>query len=187
MRKEGKLEIINAITAQLELTPNFYIADIAGLNAEKTSELRRECFKSNIKLVVVKNTLLTKVLEASGNEEMAKLVSVLNGPTALMYTDVPNAPAKVIKKFNDAGLNKPLLKGAYIQEWPVFIGEETLAQLHAIKSREELIADIIGLLQSPIRNVLSALENKENAVKPEQAEETAEEKVEEQAEEKAAE
>ncbi len=165
MRKEGKLEIINAITAQLELTPNFYIADIAGLNAEKTSELRRECFKNNVKLVVVKNTLLTKVLEASGNEEVAKLVSVLAGPTALMYTDVPNAPAKIIKKFNDAGLKKPLLKGAYIQEWPVFIGEETLAQLYAIKSREELIADIIGLLQSPIRNVLSALENKENAEK----------------------
>ncbi len=195
MRKEGKLDIINAITAQLELTPNFYIADIAGLNAEKTSQLRRECFNHNVKLVVVKNTLLTKVLEASENEEMMKLTSVLSGPTAIMYTDVANAPAKVIKKFNDEGSKKPLLKGAYIQEWPVFIGEDSLASLYAIKSREELIGDIIGLLQSPIRNVLSALENKENAVKPEKTEsveKTEETKVEEApkvevAEEKAAE
>ena len=172
MRKEGKLEIINAISAQLEETPNFYIADIAGLNAEKTSELRKACFEAGVKLVVVKNTLLTKVIEASGNEEMMNLIPVLAGPTAVMYTEAPNAPAKVIKKFKDSGNQKPVLKGAYIQEWPAFVGEDKLDVLFGIKSREELIGDIIGLLQSPIRNVLNALENKDK--KEENAETAAE-------------
>ena len=162
MRKEEKLDIINAIAAQMEETPNFYIADIAGLNAEKTSALRRECFEKDVKLVVVKNTLLSKVIEKSGNEEMMKLVEVLEGPTAIMYTIAPNAPAKVIKKFNDAGSEKPVLKGAYIQEWPAFIGADKLTDLFNIKSREELIGDIIGLLKSPMRNVLSALEHKDD-------------------------
>lgn len=161
MRKEDKLDIINAISAQLEETPNFYIADIAGLNAGQTYELRKACFEHGVKLVVVKNTLLAKVIESSENEEMKKLASVLEGPTAIMYTETPNAPAKVIKKFNDAGSEKPVLKGAFIQEWPAFIGAESLTALHNIKSREELIAEVIGLLQSPIRNVVSALENKE--------------------------
>ncbi len=167
MRKEEKLNIIDAISAQLEETPNFYIADIAGLNAEKTYELRKACFEHGVKLVVVKNTLLSKVIEKSGNEEMMKLVPVLAGPTAIMYTETPNAPAKVIKKFNDAGSEKPLLKGAYIQEWPAFVGAESLTALYNIKSREELIAEIVSLLQSPIRNVISALENKSEE-KPEE-------------------
>ena len=162
MRKEGKLEIINAISAQLDQTPNFYVADIAGLNAEKTHALRKACFEAGVELVVVKNTLLTKAIESKGNEEMNKLVEVLAGPTAIMYTEAPNAPAKVIKKFIESGNKKPVLKGAYIQEWPVFIGEDKLDALFGIKSREELIGDIIGLLQSPIRNVLSALEHKDD-------------------------
>ena len=173
MRKEEKLDIINAISAQLEETPNFYITDIAGLNAGKTHELRKACFEAGVKLVVVKNTLFTKVLEASENEEMKKLTEVLAGPTAIMYTVAPNAPAKVIKKFNDGGNEKPVLKGAYIQEWPAFVGEDKLDALFGIKSREEMIGDIIGLLQSPIRNVLSALENKFNE-KEENAEAAAE-------------
>ncbi len=162
MRKEDKLDIINAIAAQLEETPNFYITDIAGLNAEKTHQLRKECFDAGVKLVVTKNTLVTKVLEASENEEMMKLVEVLAGPTAIMYTTTPNAPAKVIKKFNDNGNEKPVLKGAYITEMPAFIGAAELNNLLAIKSRKEMIADIIGLLQSPIRNVMSALEHKDD-------------------------
>ena len=170
MRKEEKLDIINAISAQLNETPNFYVADIAGLNAGKTHELRKACFDAGVKLVVVKNTLLTKALEASENEEAKKLVEVLAGPTAIMYTEAPNAPAKVIKKFKDAGSEKPVLKGAFIQEWPVFIGEDKLDALFNIKSREELIGDIISLLQSPMRNVLSALEHKDD----DKAEETAE-------------
>ena len=172
MRKEEKLDIINAISAQLEETPNFYIADIAGLNAEKTSALRKACFEAGVKLVVVKNTLLTKVIEASGNEEMMNLIPVLAGPTAVMYTEAPNAPAKVVKKFKESGNQKPVLKGAYIQEWPAFVGEDKLDVLFGIKSREELIGDIIGLLQSPIRNVLNALENKDK--KEENAETAAE-------------
>lgn len=161
MRKEEKLDIINAISAQLEETPNFYIADIAGLNAGKTHALRKACFEAGVKLTVVKNTLLTKVLEASENEEMKKLTEVLAGPTAIMYTVAPNAPAKVIKKMKESGAEKPVLKGAYITDWPAFIGEDKLDALYAIKSREEMIGDIIGLLQSPIRNVLNALENKD--------------------------
>ena len=162
MRKEEKLDIINAISAQLEETPNFYIADIAGLNAEKTSALRRACFEAGVKLVVVKNTLLTKVLEASENEEMKNLIPVLEGPTAVMYTVAPNAPAKVIKKFIEGGNEKPVLKGAFVQDWPAFIGADKLDNLFAIKSREEMIADIVSLLLSPIRNVMSALEHKDD-------------------------
>ena len=162
MRKEEKLDIINAISAQLEETPNFYITDIAGLNAGQTHKLRKACFEAGVELVVVKNTLFTKVLEASENEEMKKLVDVLAGPTAIMYTVAPNAPAKVIKKFNDNGSEKPVLKGAYVQEWPAFIGADQLNNLLAIKSREEMIADIVSLLLSPIRNVMSALEHKDD-------------------------
>ena len=162
MRKEEKLDIINAISAQLEETPNFYIADIAGLNAEKTSALRKACFEAGVKLVVAKNTLVTKVIENSENEEMKKLTEVLAGPTAVMFTVAPNAPAKVIKKFKETGSEKPVLKGAFVQDWPAFIGADKLDNLFAIKSREEMIADIIGLLQSPIRNVMSALEHKDD-------------------------
>ena len=162
MRKEEKLEIINAITAQLEETPNFYIADIAGLNAGKTHELRKACFEAGVELVVTKNTLFTKVLEASENEEMKKLVEVLAGPTAIMYTVAPNAPAKVIKKFHEKGNEKPVLKGAFVQDWPAFIGADQLDNLFAIKSREEMIADVVSLLLAPIRNVMSALEHKDD-------------------------
>ena len=162
MRKEEKLEIINAISAQLEETPNFYIVDIAGLNAGKTHELRKACFEAGVQLVVSKNTLFTKVLESSENEEAKKLVEVLAGPTAIMYTVAPNAPAKVIKKFREKGNQKPVLKGAFVQDWPAFIGADKLDNLFAIKSREEMIADIVSLLQSPIRNVMSALEHKDD-------------------------
>ena len=162
MRKEEKLEIINAISAQLEETPNFYIVDIAGLNAGKTHELRKACFEAGVQLVVSKNTLFTKVLEATENEEMHKLTEVLAGPTAIMYTVAPNAPAKVIKKFHEKGNQKPVLKGAFVQDWPAFIGADKLDNLFAIKSREEMIADIVSLLQSPIRNVMSALEHKDD-------------------------
>ena len=162
MRKEEKLDIINAISAQLEETPNFYIVDIAGLNAGKTHELRKACFEAGVQLVVSKNTLFTKVLEATENEEMLKLTEVLAGPTAIMYTVAPNAPAKVIKKFHEKGNEKPVLKGAFVQDWPALIGADKLDNLFAIKSREEMIADIVSLLQSPIRNVMSALEHKDD-------------------------
>ena len=162
MTKEEKLVVINSLAEQLEAYPHFYITNIESLNAEQTAALRRKCFENEVKLVVVKNTLLTKALEASENEEAKNLIPVLAGPTAVMYTVAPNAPAKVIKKFTESGNQKPVLKGAFVQDWPAFIGADKLDQLFAIKSREEMIGDIIGLLQSPIRNVLSALENKDN-------------------------
>ena len=162
MRKEEKLDIINAISAQLEETPNFYVTDIAGLNAEKTHALRKACFEAGVKLVVTKNTLVSKALEASDNEEAKKLIEVLEGPTAIMYTVAPNSPAKVIKKFRESGNEKPVLKGAFVQDWPVFIGADKLDNLFAIKSREEMIADVVSLLLSPIRNVMSALEHKDD-------------------------
>lgn len=158
MRKEDKAQILESISAQLQETPNFYIVDISGLNAEKTSKLRRECFEKGIKLVVVKNTLFEKALQTLENEELNLLFPVLEGPTAIMYTETANAPAKLIKKYADAGSEKPALKGAYVQECS-FVGADKLTELCNIKSREELIGDIVGLLQSPARNVISALQS----------------------------
>lgn len=158
MRKEGKTQIIESIAAQLQETPNFYITDISGLNAEKTTKLRRDCFEKGIKLVVVKNTLFHKALLGIENDEIKLVYPALEGPTAIMYTETPNAPAKLIKKYADDGFEKPVLKAAYVQEC-AFVGAEKLGELCNIKSREELIGDIVGLLQSPARNVISALQS----------------------------
>ena len=157
MKKELKNQIIESISAELKEYPNFYITDIAGLNAGQTSKLRRECFEKGIKLNVVKNTLFTHVLKASGNAELESLVDTLKGNTAIMYTASANAPAKLIKEWQKKN-EKPALKGAYVQEC-AFIGAEKLDELATIKSKEELIGDIIALLQSPARNVLSALQS----------------------------
>ena len=158
MKKEMKEQVIAAIKANLAECPNFYITDIAGLNAEQTSKLRRDCFNEGIKLTVVKNTLFHKVIKDCQNAEMDLLVPTLEGNTAIMYCNVPNAPGKLIKKLNKEGMEKPVVKGAYVQEC-AFIGADKLDQLAAIKTREELIGDIVGLLQSPIRRVVSALQN----------------------------
>ena len=158
MKKELKDQIIEAISAQLKEYPNFYVTDIAGLNAKDTCKLRRACFEEGIKLTVVKNTLFAHVLKGIDNPEMQKLLETLEGNTAIMYCNVPNAPGKLIKKLNKEGMQKPVVKGAYVQEC-AFIGADKLDQLAAIKTREELIGDIIGLLQSPIRRVVSALQN----------------------------
>ena len=165
MKKELKGQIIESISAQLNEYPNFYVTDIAGLNAEQTSKLRRECFAQGIKLSVVKNTLFAHVLRNVENEDMKTLEQALVGNTAIMYTNTPAAPGKLIKKLQKEGFSKPIVKGAYVQEC-VFLGEDKLDQLAAIKTREELIGDIIGLLQSPIRNILSALENKGEEAAP---------------------
>ncbi|MBP3796045.1 MAG: 50S ribosomal protein L10 [Bacteroidales bacterium] len=158
MKKELKDQVLETISAQLKQYPNFYITDIAGLNAEDTSKLRRACFEEGIKLTVVKNTLFRHVIKGMENEELNTLCDVLKGNSAIMYSESPNAPAKLIKKLQKSGMEKPVLKGAYAQEC-AFIGADKLDELVAIKSREELIGDIIGLLQSPMRNVISALEN----------------------------
>ena len=157
MKKELKGQIIESISAQLQQYPNFYITDIAGLNAGQTSKLRRECFNEGVLLTVVKNTLFAHVLNGLEGE-VKTLTETLVGNTAIMYTTAPAAPAKIIKKLQRDGFTKPVVKGAYVQEC-VFIGEDKLDQLAAIKTREELIGDIIGLLQSPARNIVSALEN----------------------------
>ena len=155
MRREEKAQIIEAIAAQLEQTPDFYVTDIAGLNAEQTSELRRACFEKDIKLVVVKNTLLSKVIE-KGSAEAASLIHTLEGPTAVMFTTTPNGPAKLIKEFAEK-MGKPVLKSALVQDC-AYLGAENLDALVNIKSREELIGDIITLLQSPAKNVIYALQ-----------------------------
>lgn len=158
MKKEVKGQIIESISAQLQQYPNFYITDIAGLNAGQTSKLRRECFNEGIVLNVVKNTLFAHVLKGLENEEIKTLSETLVGNTAIMYTNVPSAPGKLIKKLQREGFTKPVVKGAYVQDC-VFIGEDKLDQLAAIKTKEELIGDIIALLQSPIQRVVSGLQN----------------------------
>ena len=156
MTREEKSQVIEELTAQLASNTNIYLADISGLNAGSTSDLRRACFKANIKLAVVKNTLLVKAMEAS-EKDFGNLPSILKGNTSVMYSETGNAPAKVIKAFRKKS-DKPLLKGAFIEE-AIYIGDEQLDALVDIKSREELIGDIVGLLQSPAKNVISALKS----------------------------
>ena len=155
MKKEQKVQIIDNLAAQLKATPDFYVVSIEGLNAEKTSRLRRECFAQNIKLVVVKNTLLKRTLEQAGIEEMQLLFPILEGSTAVMFTEIVNAPAKLIKSFGQVN-GKPVLKGALVQEC-AYIGEDQLENLINIKSREELIGDIAGLILSPAQRLVSAV------------------------------
>jgi large subunit ribosomal protein L10 len=157
MKKEQKVLIIDNLAAQLKATPDFYVVNIEGLNAEKTSRLRRECFAQNIKLVVVKNTLLKRTLEQAGIEEMKLLFPILEGSTAVMFTEIVNAPAKLIKSFGQVN-GKPVLKGALVQEC-AYIGEDQLENLINIKSREELIGDIAGLILSPAQRLVSAVKS----------------------------
>src|SRR5210317_1037671 len=156
MTREEKSQVIEELTAQLASNTNIYLADISGLNAGNTSDLRRACFKANVKLAVVKNTLLEKAMEAS-DKDFGNLSSVLKGNTSVMYSETGNAPAKVIKTFRKKS-EKPLLKGAFIEE-AVYIGDDQLDMLVDIKSKEELIGEIVGLLQSPAKNVISALKS----------------------------
>jgi large subunit ribosomal protein L10 len=135
---------------------NIYVADISGLNAGDTSDLRRACFKANVSLSVVKNTLLAKAMEAS-DKDFGDMPSILKGNSSIMFSETGNAPAKVIKTFRKKA-KLPLLKGAYVEE-SVFIGDEQLDVLVDIKSKEELIGEIVGLLQSPAKNVVSALKS----------------------------
>ena len=156
MTREEKATVIEDLTAQLADNANIYLADISGLNAVATSDLRRACFKANIKLAVVKNTLLAKAMEAS-DKEFGELPTVLKGNTSLMFSETGNGPAKLIKNFRKKS-DKPLLKGAFVEE-AIFIGDENLEALVSIKSKEEVIGDIIGLLQSPAKNVISGLKS----------------------------
>lgn len=156
MTREEKSQVIEELTAELANNAHIYLADISGLNALTTSDLRRACFKANVKLAVVKNTLLEKAMVAS-HRDFGDLPTVLKGNTSVMYSDTGNVPAKLIKAFRRKS-EKPLLKGAFIEEC-VYIGDNQLDMLVDIKSKEELLGGIIGLLQSPAKNVISALKS----------------------------
>ncbi|WP_309607683.1 50S ribosomal protein L10 [Flavobacterium sp.] len=156
MTREEKSIAIGDLTAQLAGTNILYVADISGLNAETTSNLRRACFKAGIKLEVVKNTLLVKAMEAS-DKNFGDLPLTLKGNSSIFIADVANGPAKIIKDFRKKS-DKPLLKGAYIND-EVYIGDNLLDSLVNLKSRDEVIGEIIGLLQSPAKRVIAALLN----------------------------
>jgi len=161
MRREEKSAIIDSLTDRIKEYSHFYLTDTAQLNAADTSELRRKCFENGVKLIVVKNTLLHRALEQSdGNFE--ELYPVLKGTTSVMFSQTGNTPAKLIKEFRMKH-DKPVLKGAYVQE-SVYLGDEMLDELVAVKTREELIGDIVLLLQSPARNVISALQSGGNKI-----------------------
>ena len=157
MKKEVKGTIIGQIAETIKSYNGFYLVETAGLNAEKTSEFRRACFKADIKLMVVKNTLLHKALE-SLDGDYSELYAALKGSTSLMCTNVGNAPAKLLKDFVKKGDTLPALKGAYVEE-TAYVGADQLEALASIKSKNELIADVVALLQSPAKNVVSALQS----------------------------
>ena len=155
-RREEKEEIVNNLIEDIKNTSHFYLADISGLNAEETTELRRKCFENDLKLTVVKNTLLKRALDAvefSADE----LEQVLEGPTSLILTEKGNTPAKLIKEFRKKK-DKPLLKGAFVEE-SIYIGDDKLEDLAKIKSKEELLGDLILQLQSPMNDVISSLKS----------------------------
>ncbi|WP_313115100.1 50S ribosomal protein L10 [Aequorivita sediminis] len=156
MTREEKSQVIETLTAQLSDNENIYLADISGLNAGTTTNLRRACFKAGVQLAVVKNTLLKKAMESS-DKDFGSLPEVLKGNTSIMFSETGNAPAKVIKEFRKKS-DRPLLKGAYIQE-SIYVGDEQLDSLAELKSKDELIGEVIGLLQSPAKNVISALKS----------------------------
>ena len=194
MNKEEKVKVVEELKGQLTDYKSVYLTDIAGLDSVQTSKLRRECFNSNVKLSVVKNTFLERAMIESEND-FGELKEHLKGNTTIMISDKGNAPAKVIKNFRKGG-DKPILKGAFIDE-AIYIGDEQIDFLSTLKSKEEIIGEIITLLQSPAKNVISALKSSsgkiaglvktlsENPIEGEKADEPAAEEV--KAEEPAAE
>lgn len=159
MRKEDKQIIIEGLTDHINTSKHFYLTDISGMNAEKTSSLRRKCFEKDIKLVVVKNTLFRKALEAAEGT-YDEIFDSLKESTSVMFCETGNVPAKLIKEIRKSG-DKPKLKAAFVEE-SVYIGDDQLNALSSIKSKEELIADVIALLQSPVKNVMSQLNSGAN-------------------------
>lgn len=157
MKKEDKSLIIDKIAEELQRYSCFYLVETTGLNAEDTSALRRECFKDDIKLMVVKNTLLHKALEKS-DKDYSELYSALHGSTSVMFSNTGNAPAKLLKRVVKKNATLPALKAAYVEE-TVYLGADQLETLAHIKSKNELIADVVALLQSPAKNVVSALQS----------------------------
>ncbi|MBP5381157.1 MAG: 50S ribosomal protein L10 [Bacteroidaceae bacterium] len=162
MRKEDKVAIIAKLGETLQAYPHFYLVDVEGMNASSTSALRRKCFQNEIKMVLVKNTLLQKALDAS-EVDFSALYGTLKGTTAVMFSNVANVPAKMLKELKDKKVEKPVLKAAYAEE-SVYVGADQLSALCSIKSKSEVIAEIVALLQSPAKNVLSALQSGQNTI-----------------------
>ena len=160
MKKEDKVTVIASLTDTVKEYGHFYLVDVTGLNSSATSDLRRKCFGQEIKMVVVKNTMMQKALEGL-NSEFEPLFPCLKGTTAVMFSKVANAPAKLLKEIQKDGF--PALKGAYAEEG-TYVGADQLAALASIKSKNEVIADIVALLQSPAKNVLSALQSGGNTI-----------------------
>jgi large subunit ribosomal protein L10 len=156
MRREDKAVIIDDLVQRLKEASHFYLTDISNLNAEKTSKLRRKCFEKDIELIVVKNTLLRKAMELSG-KDYSEMFTAMKGATSIMFTETANVPGKMIKEFRRTS-DKPILKAAYVEE-SIYIGDNQLDALVHVKSKNELIADVIALLQSPAKNVVSALQS----------------------------
>jgi large subunit ribosomal protein L10 len=161
MKKEEKTQVINQLVETLNANTKIYLADCSSLTVEKVNQLRKACFDKKVTIKVVKNTLLKKALEQASDSRLAELVPALKGNTVLMTAEVANAPAKVIKDFRKKGNDKPLLKGAFVEEG-IYLGDNQLDTLAAMKSKNELIGEVIGLLQSPIQRVISGLENRKD-------------------------
>jgi large subunit ribosomal protein L10 len=161
MRREEKIAIIDSLTEKLKEYSHFYLTDTAQLNAADTSDLRRKCFERDIKLIVVKNTLLKRALDNTTGD-FEELYPVLEGTTSVMFTKTGNSPARLIKEFRKKH-DKPILKGAYVQE-SVYVGDNMLDALVSVKTKHELIGDIIMMLQSPAKNVISALQSGGNTL-----------------------
>jgi len=160
MNKEEKTKVIEGLVSELNANSKIYLADCSSLTVEKVNSFRRACFARKISVRVVKNSLLKKAIERANDSRLAELIPALKGETALMFCDTANAPAKVIKEFR-AKNDKPLLKAAFVEEM-VFVGDNNLDALAALKSKNELIGEIIGLLQSPIQRVIGGLENRKD-------------------------
>jgi large subunit ribosomal protein L10 len=157
MKKEDKTKIIDSLVERLNANNKIYLADCSSLTVEKVNQFRRSCFEKKISVTVVKNSLLKKALERAADSRLTDLIPVLKGATALMFTEVGNAPAKLIQEFRRKN-DKPVLKGAFVEE-NIYIGDKELDTLANIKSKNELIADVVALLQSPAKQVISALQN----------------------------
>jgi large subunit ribosomal protein L10 len=161
MKKEDKNTIIENLKNQIKDSNHFYLTDISELNASDTSSLRRKCFEKDIKLIVVKNTLLKRALENS-ETDFGDLYTVLKDATSIMFSETGNIPAKLIKEFRK-GHDKPVLKAAFVEE-SIYIGDDCLEMLSEIKSKDELLGDLVLQLQSPVRNVISALQSGSNNI-----------------------
>ncbi len=157
MKKEDKTKTIEELVVKINANTKIYLADCSSLTVEKINQFRRSCFNKNVSLTVVKNSLLKKALERASDSRLVELIPVLKGATAVMFTEVGNAPAKLIKEFRGKD-DKPVLKGAFVEE-NIYIGDKELETLVNIKSKNELIADVVALLQSPAKRVIAALQN----------------------------